>query len=125
MRDSDPAATFTYAARKLGEMGIVYLHVMEPVTDDHMLAVPGGAPVAPKMREAFGGVFMLNGGYGKATGDAAIASGAADLISFGTPSSPTPTWSGATRGAPLNAPDMSTMYGGGGAEGYTDYPALA
>jgi N-ethylmaleimide reductase len=27
------------------------------------------------------------------------------------------------RGAPLNAPDKATFYGGG-AKGYTDYPAL-
>jgi N-ethylmaleimide reductase len=28
------------------------------------------------------------------------------------------------RGAPLNAPDKATFYGGG-AKGYTDYPALS
>ena len=126
MRDSDPVATFSYVARRLGEMKIVYLHVMELVADDHIMALPGNAPVAPRLREAFGGVFMLNGGYGKETGDAAVASGVADLISFGTPFLANPDLVRRyAEGAPLNAPDMSTMYGGEGAKGYTDYPSLA
>ncbi len=125
MHDSDPAATFTYAARALSELSIGYLHVIEPVNSDHMMAKAGAEPVAPLLRQAFGGVFMLNGGYSKETGNAAIASGAADLISFGTPFIANPDLvKRYTEDAPLNTPDQATMYGGD-AKGYTDYPALA
>jgi N-ethylmaleimide reductase len=42
-----------------------------------------------------------------------------------SPSFPTPTWCERLREhAPLNEVDKATMYGGG-AKGYTDYPALA
>ena len=124
MRDSDPAATFGYVARKLGGMGLAYLHVVEPVQDSHPMADPDSEPLAPLLREAFGGTFMLNGGYNKETGDAAIASGAADLISFGVPFIANPDLVRRyAEDAALNTVDQSTMYGGE-AGGYTDYPAL-
>ena len=68
---------------------------------------------------------MLNGGYNKETGNAAIASGAADLISFGTPYIANPDLVERYRtDAALNTPDPATIYGGD-AGGYTDYPVLA
>lgn len=125
MEDSDPAATFAYAARALGERGIVYLHVIEPVNPDHMMAKAGAARLAPRLRDEFGGVFMLNGGYDKDTANEALASGAADLVSFGVPFIANPDLPRRyAAAAPLAAPDQATMYGGG-AHGYVDYPALA
>ncbi|XXY50959.1 alkene reductase [Sorangium sp. So ce269] len=124
MRDSDPAAIFGHAARRLGELGVGYLHVAEPITKHHPLAAPGQEPVAPRLREAFRGVLMLNGGYDEAAASAAIADGAADLISFGVPFLANPDLVRRyAEDRPLNAPDPSTMYAGGAA-GYTDYPSL-
>ena len=37
------------------------------------------------MRESFGGTFILNGGFDKETGNRVMATGAAELISFGVP----------------------------------------
>jgi len=125
MRDSDPVTTFAYAARKLSDLGIVYLHIIEPINSDHIMAVPGVEPIAPLLRESFQGIVMLNGGYNKETGNAAIESGAADMISFGIPFLTNPDLVRRyAENAALNAPDQSTMYGGD-AHGYTDYPTLA
>ncbi len=124
MRDSGPAATFGYVARKLRAYGLAYLHVVEPVSDDHPMAMPGTERIAPLLREAFGGTFILNGGYNKETGDAAIESGAADMIAFGVPFIANPDLVRRyAEGAALNTPDPSTFYSGD-AGGYTDYPSL-
>ena len=53
-----------------------------------------------------------------------LAADEADLIAFGKPFIANPDLvERLKRGAPLNAPDKATFYGGG-AKGYTDYPAL-
>jgi len=67
---------------------------------------------------------MVNNGYTKELADEAIASGYADLVCFGRPFIANPDLVERLRtGAPLNELDQKTLYGGG-AEGYTDYPAL-
>ena len=124
--DSAPVETFTYVAQKLRELGIVYLHVIEPVKSDHPMAVPESEtnPIAPILHKAFGGAFMLNGGYNKETGDTAIESDYADLICLGVPFIANPDLVKRYRtNAALNTPDQSTFYAGS-AGGYTDYPAL-
>ncbi len=127
IQDSTPVETFTYVAKKLRDLGIVYLHVIEPVRDDHPMAMPESQtkPIAPILREAFGGTFMLNGGYNKETAEAALESGYADLICFGVPFIANPDLVKRYQtNAALNTPDPSTFYAGS-AGGYTDYPALA
>jgi N-ethylmaleimide reductase len=115
MSDSDPAATFGFAARALDRFGLAYLHVVEPVGSPAPL-------VAPLLRAAFRGPFILNGGYNLETGNAALAAGEADLISFGVlflsnPDLPERFAEGAT----LNPVDQGTFYQGG-EKGYIDYP---
>jgi len=115
MSDSDPAKTFGYATRELDRFGLAYLHVVEPL----------GSPkpwVAPLLREAFRGPLILNGGFNRETADAALAEGKADLISFGSLYLANPDLPERfAEGAPLNAPDQTTFYGGDH-RGYTDYP---
>jgi N-ethylmaleimide reductase len=68
---------------------------------------------------------MVNNGYQRQTALEAVASGAADLVSFGRPFISNPDLVARLReNAPLNALDTGTLYGGG-ASGYTDYPTLA
>ena len=68
---------------------------------------------------------MINNGYGPADGMDAIASGKADLLAYGRLFISNPDLVRRLReGAPLNALQADTLYGGG-AEGYVDYPALA
>ena len=119
MRDSDPVRTFSVAADALNRFRLAYLHVVEPVGQ----AAPGGR-VSPVLKAVFRGPFMANGGYGAETGNAAVAAGAADLVSFGAAYLANPDLPHRLRaGAPLNPPDRATFYGGD-ERGYLDYPRL-
>ena len=70
-------------------------------------------------------LFILAGGFDRASAEAALADGKADLIAFGRPFLANPDLvERYRRNATLNAPDMATFYTPG-AKGYTDYPALA
>lgn len=117
MSDSDPAATFGAFARRLSSRGLAYLHVFEPLGGD--------APrLTPALRSAFAGALVANGNYDGASARRAIEEGSADAVSFGRPFIANPDLVRRLRdGAPLARPDPATFYGGG-ARGYTDYPAL-
>jgi N-ethylmaleimide reductase len=117
MRDSDPAGTFAHVAGRLNELDLAYLHVFEPLGPG-----PPDARMTPRLRAAFRGPLIANGGYRGETADAAIASGAADLVSFGRAFIANPDLpERLAADAPLDEPDPATFYGGG-ARGYTDYP---
>jgi N-ethylmaleimide reductase len=118
MSDSDPLATFTQAAQGLNDYGLAYLHIMEPLGGE-------GTPITPAIRRVFRRPLIVNGGYTRETADAAIASGAADLVAFGVPFISNPDLPRRlANDAALNPPNRATFYGGG-AEGYTDYPAMS
>lgn len=107
--------------RSLSALGLLYLHVL-----DHSAM---GAPPVPDaikrhLRAAFDGPFILAGGFERATAEAALAAGHADLIAFGRPFIANPDLVERMRlGAALNAPDPATFYTAD-AKGYTDYPRL-
>ena len=123
MRDSDPLATFSYAASELEQLGIAYLHVVEPCPG-HPNSSPEGQRIIREMRRAFSGPLMLDGGLDRSSAEAAMTAGAADLIAFATPFISNPDLVERLQmGLPLLAPDQRTFYGGG-ARGYTDYPAF-
>jgi len=66
---------------------------------------------------------MVNNGYDKSLAEQVVAEGA-DLVAFGQAYISNPDLVERLRkNAPLNEPDRKTFYGGG-AKGYTDYPAL-
>jgi N-ethylmaleimide reductase len=120
MSDSDPEATFGYAAEKLGKLGLAYLHLAglvgaeAPESREHRMA--------QLLRERFGGTLMLNGGFTRETGEAAVASSLADFVSFGSLFLANPDLPERfAESAPLNSPDRSTFYGGDH-RGYIDYP---
>ena len=121
IRDSDPQETFEYVARSLNDFGLAYLHVVETDSTD---------PDARRrfdwrrLRRAFDGVYIANGGYDRLRADWAIGSRAADLVSFGTAYLANPDLvERYAVGAPLNTPDPATFYGGD-ERGYIDYPFL-
>jgi N-ethylmaleimide reductase len=117
MSDSDPRGTFTAAAAALAPLGLAYLHVIEPVGEE------GEERITPSLRGAFGGTLILNGGYDRTLGDAALASNEADLISYGSLFLANPDLPQRfAAAAPLNAPQPATFYTGG-ERGYIDYPA--
>ena len=122
-RDSDPQRLFNYVAAQLNTFGLAYLHVVEGDTggDRNNIAFDYEA-----LHDRFDGVWMVNNGYDRAMAIDAISSGRADLVSFGRAFISNPDLVERLRAnAPLSPlMDPSTLYGGG-AHGYTDYPALA
>jgi N-ethylmaleimide reductase len=117
MRDGDPQTLFEHVARELGRRPLAWLHAQETGAD----ATPFDFDA---FRAAFGGPYVANGGYDAARANAAIARGYADLVAFGVPFLANPDLPRRLReGAPLNAPDPTTFYGGD-ERGYNDYPAL-
>jgi 2,4-dienoyl-CoA reductase-like NADH-dependent reductase (Old Yellow Enzyme family) len=122
--DSDPFSLFPAAAAALSEIGIAFLELREPPPDGTF----GKAevdPVHPYIRKAFDGPLVLNSDYDLARAQAALDADEADAITFGRPFLANPDLVERLRSdAALNPDVMATWYSQG-AEGYTDYPALA
>jgi N-ethylmaleimide reductase len=122
MGDSNPAATFGHVVSELAQLKLGYLHIVEPAPTDPIPAGP--RPDVRFFRPLWPGPLIANRAYDRARGDAVIAEGAADLVSFATLYLANPDLpERLRRGGPFNPPDRKTYYGGGEA-GYTDYPAL-
>jgi N-ethylmaleimide reductase len=132
--DSDPAQTFSIAVRALDRIGLLYLHLVEPGPADQSPTLPspagGGATEGgPRLDAAFfrplwRSALIANKAYDLARANETLRIGAADLISFATAFIANPDLpERLRRGGPFNAAERKTFYGGGAA-GYTDYPAL-
>jgi N-ethylmaleimide reductase len=128
VHDADPQPLFDYVVRQLATLNLAYIHIIEGATGGER-ELPDRpfdyAALKAAYREAGGqGAWMVNNGYDKALAEQAVVNGA-DLVAFGKPYIANPDLvERLRRNAPLNTPDKTTFYGGG-AKGYTDYPALA
>ena len=124
-QDSDPAAIYGHAVERINRFGLAYLHVVEPPMDGHPMSPPAGVErVSGLLRRSFKGAFIANGGYTRDSADQAIATGAADAISFGSHYISNPDLVERLRhNTPLAEMDRATLYGGG-EKGYTDYPTF-
>ena len=123
MVDSDPKATFGYAIAALNQFAPAYLHLMEPNEID-LSARDVLNPVTSYFRPMFKGTLITNGGYDSSKGNGIIASGDADLVSFGKSFLANPDLPKRFElNAKLNMPDPKTFYAPD-AKGYTDYPFL-
>ncbi|MBT9513882.1 MAG: alkene reductase [Acidovorax sp.] len=126
--DADPQPLFDYVVRQLGPLGLSYLHLIEGATGGPR-EVEGRpfdyAALKAAYRAAGGqGAWMVNNAYTRALADTALAQGA-DIVAFGRPFIANPDLVARLHAnAPLNEVNRATLYGGG-AEGYTDYPALS
>lgn len=115
MGDSDRAATFGYVARELGKRGIAFVAARERADSDSL---------APQLKKAFGGVYIVNEQFTQESAQATLDSGEADAVAWGKLFIANPDLvKRFETGAPLNAPIPSTFYARG-TEGYTDYPTL-
>ena len=115
MGDSDLPRTFEYVARRLGERKIAFICAREYIGPDRL---------GPKLKAAFGGVYIANEKFNFETAERTIEAGEADAVAFGklfiaNPDLPTRF----ALHAPLNEPKVPEFYSGG-AKGYTDYPSL-
>ncbi|MFD4504713.1 alkene reductase [Streptomyces sp. NPDC058457] len=116
--EPEPEPAYAALVDAVEPLGLAYLHVME---------VPGTRELTSALRKRFSGVFVLNPATEGPTGPAAldlVEDGTADLVSFGQLFLANPDLPARLKaGGPFNTANPATFYGGG-AEGYTDYPAL-
>jgi N-ethylmaleimide reductase len=121
MADTEAEPMAYHLAEAFAARGLAYLHIAEPDW-------AGGPPLTPGfrrgLRSRFSGALVFCGGYTRESASARLADGEADAIAFGRPYIANPDLvERFRRQAALNEPDPATFYGGGAA-GYTDYPAL-
>jgi N-ethylmaleimide reductase len=125
--DSDPAALYAHVIASISRRRNAYLHLIEARASgvgrsDQLPETAIG--VAPLFRPLYDGVLISSGGYSHASAEAALLAGHADAIGFGRMFIANPDLPARLlRGAPLQPYQRATFYGGG-AVGYTDYPAL-
>ncbi len=125
-QDSDVAALFDHIMRQLAPLNLAYVHVIEGQTGGPRDLSDKGVPPFDyqALRQHYKGPWMVNNGYNLAMANEVIAKGEADLVAIGRPFISNPDLGRRLReGAPLNELQRETLYGGGAA-GYTDYPAL-
>lgn len=123
MHDFSPQHTFETVAKSLSQLDLAYLHVMESAIGESKYPKPDFD--FRKLRAAFDGTYIANGGYDKARATAVLAEGQADLVAFGIPFLANPDLPERfAKNAPLNEPDPATFYGGD-EKGYTDYPFMS
>lgn len=116
MGDSNLAATFTYVAQELGKRKIAFLFAREYQAEDSL---------SPRLKQAFGGVYIVNEKFDKEQAESAIAASKADAVAFGKSFIANPDLVRRLgENAPLNAWDTTTFYAGG-EKGYIDYPRIA
>jgi 2,4-dienoyl-CoA reductase-like NADH-dependent reductase (Old Yellow Enzyme family) len=116
MGDSDLPRTFEYVSRRLGERKIAFICAREYIGPDR---------IGPKLKAAFGGVYIANEKFTYESAEQTVEAGEADAVAFGrlfiaNPDLPRRF----ALGAPFNEPKVPEFYAGGAA-GYTDYPTLS
>ena len=113
--------TFEAVLAGIKHLDLLYLHVLD--TAPHVDFAP-----VELARELFPGTLMINEGFSQTFdiqgANDLVGAGKADLVAYGRRFIANPDLPRRLQeGAELNEPNPDTFYGGG-AEGYTDYPAL-
>ena len=124
-QDSDAQALYEHVVRALAPLKLAFLHIIEGQTGGARdLSDKGGKPFDyAALRAIYGGPWLVNNGYSRQMAVDAVGSGAADAVAFGKPFISNPDLVRRLReDAPLSPLVQATLYGGGAA-GYTDYPA--
>jgi N-ethylmaleimide reductase len=125
-QDSDAQGLYNYVVEQLASLKLAFIHVIEGATG-------GPRDVAPfdfaELRGHFKsgspqGAWIVNNGYTRAMAMRTVEGGAADMVAFGKLFISNPDLVERLRDeSPLATLNQATLYGGGAA-GYTDYPAL-
>jgi N-ethylmaleimide reductase len=114
----DVEATYTALVEGIAPLGLAYLSLLADPSLD----------LVQRLRKEFGGVLVANDGFENLTtresAQGVLDDDLADAVAVGRLFLANPDLPERWRtGAALNEPNPATFYGGG-AEGYTDYPAL-
>ncbi|MBX9866353.1 MAG: alkene reductase [Burkholderiales bacterium] len=115
MGDSNPLATFSYVARELAKLNLAFIFSRALIGEDNLAA---------KLKQEFGGNYIINQNLSQADANLAIQQGYADAAAWGQLFIANPDL--VTRflnNTKLNQANPETFYTGG-SKGYTDYPAL-
>lgn len=120
----NPVGTYTYLVEQLNKLNFKYVELMKR---NPYFPSPAHYPADDEI-ELFGSMIqqtvIANAGYDKASGEAELEKGIANLISFGTLFLANPDLPKRFENdAAFNEPDRATMFGGG-EQGYIDYPFL-
>ncbi|MES2497929.1 MAG: alkene reductase [Pseudomonadota bacterium] len=116
LHDEDPAETHAALLDAIDGLGLAYCHLIA-------MKVPQRIDHRALAAAHWHGPLILNESIDQAQGEALIAEGAADAVSFGRPFIANPDLVARFRGGhPLASFDPTGLYGEG-PEGYTDYPA--
>lgn len=115
MGDSDPLATFSYVAKELGKRKIAFICSRAKLESDEL---------SLKLKNVFGGVYIINQMLTQKSAEEAILKGNADAAAWGQLFIANPDLlKRFASGASLNTPDAKTFYTHD-EKGYTDYPEL-
>ena len=123
MDDPKILDTIMLACQELDKMGVAYIHLCEADWDD--------APEIPtefriKLREVFSNTIIATGNKTPEEGEMLLKANLVDLIGFGRKFLTNPDYPERVKqNALLNEiSDGHTLFGGGDARGYTDYPYM-
>ena len=123
VEDSAPVKLFTELAKLLEALGVPWIELREPDKPTSAGSIPT-TPVSPAMRPHYSGKIVINSDSDWTDARARIEGGHADAVSIGRHFIANPDLvARIASGVPLNPGDPATYYSGG-AQGYTDYPAL-
>lgn len=115
--EEDIHQTYTYLAREMNKIGIVYIHI--GTNKD----IPQRTYDA--IRSGFSGTIILSSGFTPQSAEEALNNCSADLVAFGRAFLANPDLDKRiANGEVLNQPDYTTLYTPG-SKGYTDYPTLS
>jgi N-ethylmaleimide reductase len=120
MGDANSEETFACTVDVLNGHRHGYLHVVEDT-----IPVDRKADFFRRLRSAWQGIYVANGGYDAERGERAVSDGSADAVAYGrlflaNPDLPTRL----SRRGPSNVPDTKSFYGDD-ERGYVDYPERA
>ncbi len=123
MTDDNPRETFSITVAMLNSYGLGYLHVVETAQNSKGSSEEDFS-MSAHLRTLWKGLYVVNGGYDGPRGEEALRTGHADAVAYGRAFLANPDLPMRLQlRAALNEPDPKTFYGGG-APGYTSYPAL-
>jgi N-ethylmaleimide reductase len=115
-------STYTAYVEALKRIGVAYVHAIQGTT--FVSRINSHAVDYQQLRVHFGGTFIANNTFGASDGEAEIAAGRADLISYGRAFIANPDLVARFKqGGPVADAPKQYWYGGGNL-GYTDWPTM-